>query len=357
MKYPDVDETWNGNDMSEQEGGQQLINKFEVQGLYDYLPNRLTQPEIQTLTTRIDSELVLTDGGRKSHLLELRNYIIKNGSIFPEFSHGTSSDALVGILKHGLHPRESAINLHDKDTQNIGEGGRGNLGRSLPRGTSKEIYMGIGQGGLGTTRAYATKLIDDPRWNYNLLTIEDIQRLQSECQEAMSIVGMEDMAAKIILEDRVSALQRALMRKQRGIPQDFPIVLGVALDVDPRDSSLRFLTDYRGGKKYLNRRFGFDSEVAVAADPPRSPETLKIIATDLKDKSNIKTILKENGREDVQIITFGALGFLRESGYPRVSDSYGKALAVLDNIMDSNDVHIKNVVDRINKGIPSFEID
>lgn len=337
-----------------------LIDTFKAENIQDYEPNRLSEEEVQRLSTRIESLIALTTNeNRKTFLVELKNFIAGNGFIFSELSHGTSSDALASILRRGIHPRSNALKLQDQTVQNIGEGARGNFNRHFDKSAASEVYMGIGQGGLGTTLAYA-EMVNNPNWNYNQLTLEDIVKLQADYQETLAKVGERDREAKLILEDRLAALQSALKRKRSYTEPDFPIVFGLTLgadrlEVDPQDPSLRFLIDFRPGGKYLKRAGGFDSEVAVLAKPPRGSETIKTIATPRENIRAVEAILKKENRRDIRNISFEALKLLKELDYPRVAEGYDKAVPTLNYIIRKNDKYIERALDELEKGLPPFD--
>ena len=277
--------------------------------------------------------------------------------MFSELSHGTSSDVLGSVLQRGLHPRNTALPLLDQETQHIGEGVRGNFNRRFVK-KATEIYMGIGQGGLGTAIAYA-EMTGNPDWNYARLSEEYLQGIQTEYEKNLTDVGQRDWEAKLILEDRLVAINKALARYQRGIEPDFPIVLGVAkngvVGVSPKDPALRFIASYRQGGSYLKTEGGFDSEVAVTIDPADDTRSIYTIATPTQYKVAVETIIQSAGRSNIQVISFEALRLLSELGYTRIGEGYNQAVEYLKYIIYKNSRYIERAVDEFEKGVPPFD--
>lgn len=310
---------------------QQMVDTYERHHIYDYEPNRLAEVQIRQLAQDIDNTIHASgDLQQVTHLAELKEYIQRNGGVFPELSHGTSSAALGNILHRNLRPR-SMLSDSPLYQHGIGEGDR--FRSSQQR--SRSLSMGIGQGGLGTAMAYA-RMVEKPWWNYNRLTKEQIVKQLNI--EYAKLAGREESQAPEIAS-RLNKLRLAIIQKDAGIPLDFPIVLGYAR-VDnqggpyPHNSNYMFLTSktYKSHDKEaqsVKYSEGLDSEVLIKEDAVVDTEELKTIACPADKILQVRAILDSEQIENVEIISLEALDELQNFGIPRVREAEKRAYNVL----------------------------
>lgn len=298
---------------------QAILTSFEEKRIQDFEPNILGEEEKQELLKKIQTAIEnSSDNGRNEVLKELATFIDRNGYIFPEFSHGTSSDGLGNIARAGIYPAEIARGIYQDDVtmQTLGEGERG--GRE---GAIWNISAGVGQGGLGTALAYAD-VIEDPNWNPNYLTTEQTQSSINECKAHL------EQYADPFIKDKLVRLQTAQRRMASGIPPDFPIVIGfnrslrLTLNNIPRSQWGFTRRDLKlspsGHGSVIGHNHELDSELVFDDLDQVMPLEIQVIASPNAHIENAMQIIDQEGRRDIQLISFEALRELNNFGYPRI---------------------------------------
>jgi hypothetical protein len=310
---------------------QRILDALAEKNIYDYEPNILTREERSVLLQRLQEEMRNTeDSVRRENLTELYGFIERNGYIFPEFSHGTSSDALASIVRDGLFPAEMArkLSVQDIHMQELGEGEKGGANVDY---TQQTLSAGAGQGGLGTAIAYA-EMIQNKEWNPNLLSEEELQRqLQREEQKEYP------------KKDMIRKYRTALARQQQGIQADYPVVIGFtgtaqvsgieALPENNWGASLQIdgmgnliLKDGKpfrsvAGKDHvLGLEHALDSAVVFHHDRVL-PQDIPVVSSPRENMVSLRQTLQHQGRDDIQVISLEALAELKNIGLPRVSQA------------------------------------
>ena len=301
----------------------EIINHLEEKNVVDYAPNALSEQEavslLTELRTAIDQE---TDLRRFARLTELHTYIERNRVLFPEFSHGTSSDALGNIARAGIYPRQFAVGIYmyEETTQTLGEGTKG--GRVVDKEDRTGLMSaGAGEGGLGTAMAYAD-MVENPDWNPNNLETEEL-KVQIAVMES-DLTGIEIDT----FSNRLARLKTALKRRELGIPVDYPVVIGFDGSRKFADPTQLPSENWITSDQFVNGKVvrsvardsnKLDSEVMFNDLDQVMPLAINTVSCPENEIEETRKKLDGEGRTDIQIISMEALRELRNFGHNRIT--------------------------------------
>ncbi|MBC7545664.1 MAG: hypothetical protein H7338_23285 [Candidatus Sericytochromatia bacterium] len=190
--------------------------------------------EAQKIRAKLDSgTLSLSEAAKQRAILAGIEFMEQSGIAVNDLTHASTSRALDGIDKAGGRIMSERVMSDNKITRLTGEGDA----YSGKAGAKADIYMGAGDEGLGTVRAYAEKARTSPHYNLSLLSdaelAVEITRTKSLVNRKWNGKSFGPGGAPLVDEARVTNRLRQLQAEQAmrvsfpHAPAPYPIIFDV----------------------------------------------------------------------------------------------------------------------------------
>lgn len=309
---------------SEKAKKDETTTRLEAKGIYGYESNELSIEDEQKTLKKIN-ELISTSKSEeeKSALEVFARYIEKHHKVFPDFSHGTSSDALPAIIRAGILPKAMAKSLYQDDPmmQSLGEGNKGGAG--VEEDDNWWISAGAGQGGLGTAIAYS-EMIPNKDWNPNNYSEEELSQEIQKCEDKLLKKN------KQVFKNKLDRLKKSKLRLEKQISVDYPVVVGFNRTrkyADPSDLPEgqwpRLFQSNIRGSSITGFNHELDSEIIIGekGDPDQVLSwDISAIVCPFGKIAEVQKIIQENSKNrDIEIIPLEVFQKAKELGLDRIS--------------------------------------